>query len=45
MTMMRNLTRLTELVAQFLMLLTAGFVTLAGVFGPALVSLLALLDP
>ena len=38
---MRNVTRLAELVAQLLMLLTAGFAALAGAFSPALVTVLA----
>jgi hypothetical protein len=38
---MQNVTKLAELVAQLLMLLTAGFATLAGAFSPALVAVLA----
>ena len=41
MTKMCNVTRLAELVAQFLMLMTAGFAALAGAFSPALVAMLA----
>ena len=40
-TAMQNVTKLAELVAQLLMLLTAGFATLAGAFSPALVAVLA----
>jgi hypothetical protein len=44
-TIMSTIARIAGLIPPLLMLLTAGFVTLTGVFGPVLVSVLAVLDP
>ena len=42
---MSTIARMAGLLPPFLMLLTAGFVTLTGAFGPALVTVLAVFDP
>jgi hypothetical protein len=44
-TIMSTIARIAGLIPPLLMLVTAAFVTLTGVFGPVLVTLLAALDP
>jgi hypothetical protein len=42
---MSTIAKIAGLLPPLLMLLTAAFVTLTGVFGPVLVSVLAVIDP